>query len=118
MRDPFFGHRDVFTGEPIRERDEWTEWDYALIAAFQLKSDLTDQHGLLRHEVENERMDVLAIKKYDKFQAARDRATKGGKKGYTPEPGEYFTPKLYLRGGEWPTLEEYWEKLAEEAGED
>lgn len=114
-----FGHRDPFTGAPLRDRGEWTEWDYALVSAYQLSQDLTNKHGLLVHEVDNERMDVLAIKKFDKFQAAVDRATKGSKKkGYTPEPGEYFQPKLYLRGGEWPTLEEYWARLAEEADEE
>lgn len=119
MRDPFFGHRDPFTGDPLRPRDEWTRWDYALVSAYQLVQDLTTKSGLLAHEVENPRMDVLAIKKHDKFQAAVDRRTKGTKKkGYEPDPGEYFVPKLHLRGGEWPTLEEYWEQMAEEADED
>lgn len=119
MRDPYFGNRDVFTGDPIRDRDEWTSWDYALVSAYQLSQDLTNKHGLLVHEVENERMDVWAIKKHDKFQAAVDNATRGSKKkGYTPDAGEYFVPKLVHRGGEWPTLEEYWAKLAEEADED
>ena len=115
MRDPHFGHRDYFTGKPIRDREEWTEWDFALVAAYQLVEDLTDKHGLLRHEIENERMDVEAIKKFDKFQAAVDRTTKGGKKGYNPSPGEYFVPRLKLRGGEWPTLQEYWEQSMREA---
>lgn len=118
MRDPLFGHRDALTGEPIRDRDEWTEWDYILVTVYQLISDLTDKHGLLAHEVDNERMDVLAVKKIDKFQAAVDRATKGSpKKGYTPSPGEVWRPKLHLRGGDWPTIEEYFESLAEEADE-
>lgn len=116
MRDPFFGHRDVFTGEPLRGKDEWTRWDFALVTAFQLVQDLTNKHGLLVFEVENERMDVYANKKFDKFEAARDRATAGSKtRGYTPQPGEYFEPELVLRGGEWPTLAEYWETLAEKA---
>lgn len=116
MRDPLFGHRDFFTGEPLRPADEWTDWDFALVAAYQLVQDLTNKHGLLVHEVDNERMDVWANRKIDKFQAAVDRATKGSKKsGYTPQDGEYFEPELKLRGGEWPTLEEYWEKLARES---
>ena len=114
MRDPYFGHRDIFSGNPIRERDEWMDWDYALVSAYQLVEDLTDKHGLLRHEVESERVDVEAIQKIDKFQAAVDRRTKGGKKGYTPSPGEYFVPRLTLRGGEWPTLQEYFEQQARE----
>lgn len=119
MRDPYFGNRDVLTGDPIRDRDEWTEWDYILVSVYQLIQDLTNKHGLLAHEVENERMVVEAIKKHDKFQAAVDRATKGSKKkGYTPDPGEYFVPRLYLRGGDWPTLEEYWASQGEESEDD
>lgn len=119
MRDPYFGHRDYFTGEPIRDRDEFTDWDYTLLSAFQLVNDLTNKHGLLVHEVDNERMDVEAIKTTDKFQAAIDRSTRGSKdKGYTPDPGETWRPRLKLRGGEWPTLEEFFEKQAEEAERD
>ena len=118
-RDPLFGHRDWFTGGPVRDKDEWTDWDFALVSAFQLISDLTDRDGLLVHEVENERMMVHAVRKINKFHASRDRMTKGSKKkGYEPQPGEYFVPELELRGGEWPTLEEYWAQLAEEAEED
>ena len=119
MRDPLFGHRDPFTGEALRDKDEWTEWDFTIVSAFQLVNDLTNKHGLLVHEVDNERMDVEAVKDFDKFQAAIDRATKGTKsKGYTPSPGEVWKPRLRLRGGEWPTLEEYFQKQAEEAERD
>ena len=66
--------------------------------------------------MENERVDVEAVKKVNKFHASRDRQTSGkGKKGYTPAPGEYFVPKIRLRGGDPPTLKEYWTTLAEEA---
>lgn len=119
MRDPLFGHRDPFTGKGIRDKDEWTEWDFTIVSAFQLVNDLTNKHGLLVHEVDNERMDVEAVKDTDKFQAAIDRATKGTpKKGYTPSFGETWKPRLKLRGGEWPTLEEYFKKQAEEAERD
>lgn len=115
MNDPYACNRDFFTGEPIRPADEWSDWDYVLVSAFELLNDLTDGDGNLAFEVENERMDVMAVKRTNKFHAARDRATKGSpKKGYTPTPGEYFVPKLRLVGGKWPTIQEYWEKLAEE----
>lgn len=108
MRDPYFGNRDWFTGEPNETPETWTDWDYALVAAFQVIEDNTNRHGLLTWEVENERMDVDAEKRTDKFQAAVDRRTKGTKKkGYEPSPGEYFVPKLNLLGGEWPTYSEY-----------
>lgn len=115
MRDAYFGHRDPFTGEPLRDRDEWTDWDYAIQGAFQLVNDLTDKHGLLRHEVESERVMVSAIRQTDRFQAAVDRMTSGGPKGYKASPGEYWIPKLELRGGEWPTVEEYFAIEAEKA---
>lgn len=108
MRDPYFGHRDWFTGEPLGDKDEKTKWDYALISALQVIEDHTNQHGVLIWEIENERMDVDAVKRTDKFQAAVDRKTKGSKKkAYSPDPGEYFVPELRLRGGEWPTYSDY-----------
>lgn len=116
MEDPHFGNRDFFTGAPIRSASDWTEWDFALANAMQLKEDLTNRHGLLEHEVEDPRMFVNAVKKIDKFQAAVDRKTKGTKKkGYEPEPGEYFVPDMQLRYGEWPSIKEYFQRLAEEA---
>ena len=119
MQDPYFGHRDAFTGEPIRDRDEMSEWDCALIAAFQLVNDLTDTHGLLRHETESDLVMVSAKKEIDRFQAAVDRMTKGSpKKGYQPQAGEYFVPVLELRGDEWPTVEEFFAKEAEKAEKD
>ena len=119
MQDPYFGHRDPLTGEPLRDRDEMTDWDFALIAAFQLINDLTDKHGLLRHETESDRVMVSAKKEIDRFQAAVDRMTKStGKRGYTPSAGEYFVPVLELRGDEWPTVEEFFAKEAEKAEKD
>lgn len=116
MQDPYFGHRDWFTGEPDDDREAWIEWDYALVAALQIIEDSTNKHGLLSWEVDNERMDVIAEKKVDKFQAAVDRRTKGSKKKpYEPAPGEYFVPKLDLRGGEWPTYSDYLEELRAES---
>lgn len=117
MRDPYFGNRNWFTGEKTDTPEVWSDWDYALVAAFQVIEDNTNKHGLLLWEVENERMDVQAVKKIDPFQAAVDRKTRGSKKkGYNPEPGEYFVPELNLRGGEWPTYSEYIKNLLEEQG--
>lgn len=118
MQDPHFGHRDPFTGGPLRDSGEWTDWDYAITGAFQLVNDLTDKHGLLVHETDSERVMVSAKKQTDRFQAAIDRATKGGKKGYNPSPGEYFVPVMELRYGDWPTVEEYFQREAERAEAD
>lgn len=112
MRDPYFGHRDWFTGEELDDREAWIDWDFALVSALQIIEDNTDKHGLLTWETANDRIDVKANKKIDKFQAAVDRRTKGTKKkGYEPAAGEYFIPELDLRGGEWPTYKEYIEEM-------
>lgn len=108
MQDPAFGHRDHFTAMPTGDPDEWTEWDYALINAYQTIEDWTNSHGLLVYEVDDhqERVSVIAKKKIDKFEAQKAIKTGGDK--YKPTPGEYFVPDLDLRrGAEWPTLEEY-----------
>lgn len=118
MRDPHFGHRNWLTGEPTGDSDEWTEWDYVIKDAYQFMSDLTDKHGLLAHETDSERVMVSATKKIDRFQAAIDNATRGGKNGYKPAPGEYFVPDLKLRYGDWPTLEEFFDREAERAEAD
>lgn len=112
MRDPYFGHRDWFTGEELDDREAWTDWDFALVASLQIIEDNTDKHGLLSWETACDRVDIKANKKIDKFQAAVDRQTKGTKtKGYQASPGEYFVPEVDLRGGEMPTYKEYIENL-------
>lgn len=108
MSDPHFGHRDLETGAPIGDSKEWTEWDYALITAYQTVEDWTDQHGNLVWEVNDphERVIVTAKKKIDKFDAQKTIRTSG--KNYKPTPGEYFVSDLSLKpGAEWPTMEEY-----------
>lgn len=107
MGDEWYGHRDWFTGLPRGDKDEWVEWDWALIRAFQTVEDWTDSHGLLRYEVDDpkQRTYVEAVKKIDQFEAAKDRIT--SRKNYKPDPGEYFAPRLEKRSKEWPTLQEY-----------
>lgn len=78
--------------------DRWTDWDYALGYATQIVDDFTDQYGLLAWEVDDEAVEIDAVKKRHKFKAAVDRATAGtSKKPYKPEPGEYFTPEVWSR---------------------
>lgn len=111
MHDHHFGHRHYKTGKPRvdRDKDEWIEWDYALVTALKVIDDFTDKHGLLVWETEADRIMVSAVRRTDKFQAAIDRLT--GKKNYKPKPGEVFSPKIELRGGEYPTYQEYIEGL-------
>lgn len=96
MGDDWFGHRDPFTFEPVGDKDEYTSWDYALQNAFQAIEDYTDsKSGLLIWEIEDENAYVNANKKFNKFQAAIDKKTKGtANKPYQPSPGEYFVPDL------------------------
>lgn len=117
MRDPAFGHRDWFTGEVIGNQDEWTEWDYALVTAYQIIQDNTNASGILSWENESENVMVEAVKKIDKFEQSRQNRTKGSeKKPYKPSPGETWVPRTKLQYGEWPTYREWVEaQIAEEA---
>lgn len=110
MQDDWFGHRDAFTFEPVGDKDEWVEWDYVLLNAFQTVEDWTNQDGLLAYEVDDfqDRVIVQAVRKINKFEAAKESITGG--KNYKPRPGEYFVPETLLQDPEndsWPTMEEY-----------
>ena len=117
MRDAWYGHRDL-NFEPEGDKDEWLDWDYALLTALQTIEDMTDSHGLPVWKTQPEAMDVKAVKKIDKFQAFVERATKGTDKNpYKPEPGETWLPDLEWRGRdeEYPTYRKYLEGLRKEA---
>lgn len=109
MGDDWHGHRDPITKEPVGDKEEWIDWDYALIRALQTIEDFTNEHGLLVYEVDDpkERTYVDAKRKIDKFDKAREQLTSA--KNYKAAPGEKFVPDIGLRPGvkEWPTLEEY-----------
>ena len=60
--------------------------------------DFTDQYGLPAWVVEDEAVEIDAVKKVHKFKASVDRATSGSKnKAYQPVPGEYFIPDVFSR---------------------
>lgn len=115
MRDDWYGHRDPETFEPVGDKDEWLDVDYALLSALQTLEDYTDQHGLLIWEVQDpkNRVEVAAHMKIDPFEAAKEIKTSG--KNYKKKPGEYYVPKLTLLSKEWPTMEEFIEHQIEEA---
>ena len=116
MQDAWYGHRDFYF-EPYGDRDEWVDWDYALVSALQTLEDLTDKNGIPVWESEAEFVDIQAKKKIDKFQASIDRKTKGTEKHpYKPEPGEAWVPDVSTRSGEWPTYRDYVKKMM--SGED
>ena len=104
MRDHYYGFRDPITFEESEE-PYWLDWDYALADALQTIEDHTNQHGILVWEAESERVEISAVKKIDKFEAAKTARTSGKK--YKAAAGEYWVPKVDLRGGEWPTHEEW-----------
>lgn len=95
MQDEWFGHRDPFTGEPDGDKDEWLDWDFALVNAFQTIEDYSDEYGLLVWERDDEAVEVDAIRKVHKFKAQVERIQNG--KRYKPIPGEYYTPKMTTR---------------------
>lgn len=101
MQDKWYGHR-THKGEKVGDPDEWIRWDYSLAAALQIIEDSTDRHGLLAWEIEPPYIEVEAIKRIDKFQAAVDSRTSGKK--YKPEQGEYFVPRILPRAGRKPPL--------------
>ena len=103
MQDAHFGHRSPSSGKQIT--DGWTEWDYALASAYQVIEDHTDENGLLIWERQAENVQVDAVKKVDRFRQQVERVT--SKKSYKSTPGEYFTPKLELIDGDWPTRMEF-----------
>lgn len=102
-------------GDPCGE-PEWTTWDYALMSALQLIEDFTDQNGLPVWEKESDRVIVEAVRKTDKFEAAKEKTT--NKKNYKSVPGEYFVPRLKLMPGweedGWPTFQEWAESQQED----
>lgn len=104
------------SGDKIGDRDQWIKWDYALVGALQVIEDNTTSSGHPSWVVESERVDVLAVKSIDKFQAAIDRKTSGTK--YKASPGETHRAEIKLLGGEYPTYREYIEGLIEKATDD
>lgn len=122
LRDDWYGHRDPFSGKPTGDKDEWLDWDYALVDAVQTIEDYSDQYGLLQWELDGDGVVVDAVKKHHPFEAARDAKTKGtAKKPYVPDPGEYWVPRMSKQFSDEPDFQTYgeWiERKAREAEED
>lgn len=118
MRDDWYGHRDPFTWEEVGDKDEWLDWDYALIDAVQTIEDFTDDSGILVWEREDPNAVINAVKKIDRFKEAVEDRTSG--KNYKAAPGEYFVPDIQPFGedGELQTYSEWIEReIAVEAEE-
>lgn len=130
LRDPYAGHRNTLTGEPDGPLDEWTSWDFALAVAIQDIKDGTTEEGHLIWEVDDDRVQVEAIKEVNKARAAIDSIT--GSENYKSEPGEWWRTRLitpwheaevqqgFAEGEfEWQTRAEWIKELiAEENGEE
>lgn len=106
--DPYFGHRDWFTGEVVSE-PTWTEWDYALASACQTIEDFTDNEtGHLVWVEQSDRVAFDATRFIKKSEAAKERKTSG--KNYKAQPGERWRTKpIVMDGGPMPTLREWLE---------
>lgn len=97
-RDDWFGHYRTGTSLPFGDAGEWTDWDYALIDAYQIIEDYTDEYGILAWQRDDEAVVIDAKKKIHPFKQAVDQVTAGSeKRPYKPEPGEYFVPDIYSR---------------------
>lgn len=118
MRDDWYGHRDL-RFEPYGDKDEWLDWDFALISALQTIEDMTDNHGTLAWFRESEKVDIQAKKTIDKFQASIDKQTKSSeKRQYKPDPGETWIPDVVIPPGvEEPTYRGYLQRLRDGGGE-
>jgi hypothetical protein len=118
MRDDWYGHRDPFSGEPQGDKDEWLDWDYALVDAVQTIEDLSDPNsGLLRWELDDDDAVVDAVKRIDPFQESIDLATRG--ENYKPTPGEKWYPDIYrYGGGELQTYDQWIEQQARKRNEE
>lgn len=98
-RDEWFGHRDPFYPSIKRgDREEFIDWDYALLGAVSTIEDMTDDYGLVPWELDDDRITVEASQRIHKFVSARDRTT--SKKNRTASPGEYFVPDVVFRGAD------------------
>lgn len=94
----------------------WTDWDLALAYSIQVIEDFTDQYGLLAWEVEDEAIQIDAVRKIHPFKESVDLVTKGSpKRPYQPAPGEYFVPDMWSRrkDGSIQTFSEWVESTVE-----
>lgn len=95
MQDDWHGHRDPFTGAKQGDKDEWLEWDFLLLNAFQTVEDFTDEYGILKWVHDDPAVRINAKSVIHKFAEARDRITSQPKRK-TPK-GESFIPEVYSR---------------------
>ena len=107
MHDDWHGHRDPRNNAPTGDKDAWIGWDYALITALGVIEDYSDENGLLGWEIDDEAVEVNAVKKFNKFKASIENITSGAK--YKASPGEYFVPEVTTRrsSGEFQTFSEW-----------
>jgi hypothetical protein len=101
MQDAHFGHRDWVTGEVIGDSSVKTDWDYALMAAYQIIQDNTLPSGILAWDNDADNVIIEAVRKTDKFEAAKQAITSG--KNYKGKKGEVWVPRNKLQWGEYPT---------------
>lgn len=115
-RDEYFGSRDPLTGEPTGERDDWDEWDHALVSAYQTVEYYTDKNGIHRWKKEDPRLKGIdAVRKIDPYQESVDLIVDSPH--YKKIPGAYFVPEIKTErpGDETWTYEEWVKSLKGES---
>lgn len=119
MADDWYGHRDPFTGLPEGDKDEWLEWDYLLLNAFQTIEDFTDpDSGILQWKLDDPAVEVTAVKYIHPWHEAVEARTGGA--NYKAAPGERFRPVINSRrkdGSTWD-IKTWFEEKAKEATEE
>lgn len=120
MADDWYGHRNPFTGDPEGDKDEWLEWDYLLLNAFQIIEDFTDpDSGILQWKLEDPSLRVTAERYIHPWHEAVESKT--GAKNYKASPGERFRPVVDSArkdGSLWTMTQWFEEKAKEKAEED
>jgi len=114
LQDTYAIHRHWWNPfwEPDSVRDtEWTDWDYALIKAYQVIEDMTSgSSGQLMWLAQSARVhwDVEARTDFADAAVQREREKRG-----TPKPGEelFATNPHVAPGEEMPTMLEWLEDL-------
>lgn len=99
MRDEWFHHRDIVTGEELGDRTELTDWDFAIIHAFETIEAYTNQNGIFKWHLEDPQEKIGAVLKIDPFQQDVDSITNNPK--YKRPNGAYYVPDVRsMRGDE------------------
>lgn len=93
MADDWYGHRDPITGDATGDKDEYLDWDYLLLTAYQTLEDFTDpDSGIPQWVLDDPALRVSAERYIHPWHEAVEAKTAG--KNYKALPGERFRPVI------------------------